>query len=420
MESLQLLFRVIITDNTLVGLILVALLAGMTTVAAAMARSHYRRYTGPETSYLNQVKSRLRSMQSPAEAGAGTASAPEAAAAAASTSSSDKAASPPPPPPPPLVQTPGPDRTTAAPPPSNLVSAEELGSSVPPSSIIGDRLRVIALLRKSQTKVNLAALQQISRAREASRTSLRFPGLAVNLAMMVGLLGTFIGIAIVIQQIGLNINSGDGSLESFGKAFGGMYTKFSTTLVGLACAIVLACLNFRLAQAQERLFEDLDRFTVAELLPATVPVLEDETLLERVSRQLEESFTLIQEVAGENAKTAQEVGAIQAGFVDIVSNIRQQTRTESADRLQNLLGQVSGVMEQVGRVNESLKNLTVALPAALMESNRNLERFLAPLAANARWPEPRAPEGRSWRNGYVIAIGAAVLCALIAILVKLG
>ncbi len=378
MDSIQLLYRVIITDNTLVGLVLVVGLLVLATIGAWHARSHFDRYRGPETNYLNQAKTRLRSLRS-------------------------KGGESP--------QGENPQRL------SNLVSAEELAQGVPPDSIVGDRLRMIALLRQSQTKVNLAALQQISRAHEAARVSLRFPGMAVNLLMLVGLLGTFIGIAIVIQQIGLNITQGDGSLQSFGKAFGGMYTKFSTTLVGLACAVILACLNFRLAQAQERFFEDLDRFTVAELLPATIPALEDETLLERISQQLEQSFTLIEEIASKNAKTVEEVGAIQAGFADIVSNIRQQVRTEGPDRLQNLIGQMAGVIDQVSRVNDTLQSLASELPKALTASNSRLEAALA-----SRGTEPSfQPAPKEHKLPYLmsfIAFGAAVLVLFITIAVK--
>ena len=378
MDSIQLLYRVIITDNTLIGLLLVFGLVLMAVISGGCATSHFRRYRITESDYLNQAKTRLRSLRSKSD----------------EPSEGEKSL-----------------RL------SNLVSAEELAQGVPPDSIIGDRLRMIALLRQSQTKVSLSALQQISRAREAARTSLRFPGVAVNLLMLVGLLGTFIGIAIVIQQIGLNIGQGDGSLESFGKAFGGMYTKFSTTLVGMACAIVLASLNFRLAQAQERFFEDLDRFTVSELLPATIPALEDETLLERISQQLEQSFSLIEEIADKNAKTGEAVGAIQAGFADIVSNIRQQVRSEGPDRLHTLLGQMAGVIDQVSRVNDALHNLASELPKALTASNRRLEE-----AITSRSFEPAFQSTpKEHRLPYImsfIAFGAAVLVLFITIVVR--
>src|ERR1035438_2649586 len=99
MESLQLLFRVIITDNTLVGLLLVIGLVIMAAVAASFARFHYHRYCKTEANYLNQVKTRLRKMR-------------------ANTDQETSAAS--------------------AHPLSNLVSAEELAQGVAPESIIGD------------------------------------------------------------------------------------------------------------------------------------------------------------------------------------------------------------------------------------------------------------------------------------------
>jgi len=405
MDSIRLLFRVIITDNTAVGLLLVMGIVAMATVAAMMARFHFKRYRGPETNYLNQTKSRLRGLlSSPVQESGSVASSPGPTNHGSTNKTTAKPASVTPPPPPPKV-----DQST---PLSKLVSVDELASAVPPDSLIGDRLRVIALMRKSQTKVSMASLQQISRAREAARTSLRFPAMAVSLAMLVGLLGTFIGIAIVIQQIGLNINQGDGSLESFGKAFGGMYTKFSTTLVGLCSALVLSCLNFRLAQAQERLFEDLDRFTVSELLPATVQAMEDETLLERVSEQLEQSFTLIEDVARKNAKTAQEVGAIQAGFVDIVASIRQQMRTEASDRMQNLLGHVATLMQQMGRVSDSLTSLATTLPTAVSNSNQRLEKVLA------AYTMPPSGNGKGMHVGWFIAFGTVLLVLLVAVLIK--
>jgi hypothetical protein len=238
--------------------------------------------------------------------------------------------------------------------------------------------------------------------------------MAVNLAMMIGLLGTFIGIAIVIQQIGVNLNLGEEGLQSFGNVFSGMYTKFSTTLVALACAIVISSLNFRLAQAQECLFEDLDRFTVAELLPATVPALEDETLLERVSQQLEKSFTLLEELARKNAKTAEQVGAIQAGFVDIVADIRKQIQSESSERLQNLLGHAAGLMQQMSRVSDSLQTLASTLPPALSDSNQRLEKTLTSQFL------PAMTQHKNSHIGWLLGFGAVLLGLLVAILVKLG
>lgn len=303
-------------------------------------------------------------------------------------------------------------------PPNKLVSAAELAQAVPIHSIVGDRLNMIAQLRQSQTKVNLQALQQISRAREAALVSLRFPGLAVNLLMLVGLLGTFVGIAIVIQQIGLNINQGDASLQSFGKVFSGMYTKFSTTLAGLACAIVLAWLNFRLSQAQERFFEELDRFTVGQLLPATIPALDEDTLLERVSQQLETSFGQIEEIAKRTAKTTEEISAMQSGFSAIIDNIRQQTKSQGLDQLQTLLGQVTNVIGQISRVNDGLQTLTTELPRALKESNRELLNAQPAPARPVEQQHRAAPEHKLPYAAGFLAFGAAVVILFITIVIR--
>jgi hypothetical protein len=385
MDSFSFLLRVIVTDNTNVGRVLVAIVTIIAIVAAMAARRHHRRYRGTETAYLQQVKTRLGDLLAPL--------APEAVAKEAGQSA--------------------PPSAGALAIGARLVSAEELAASVPPACIIGDRLHMIARLRKSQTKVNLTALQQVSRAKEAAKNSLRFPGFAVNILMLIGLLGTFVGIAIVIEQIGVNIGRGDGSLQSFSLAFGGMYTKFATTLVALAGAIVLAILNFRLAQAQEAYFEELDRFTVAELLPATIPALEDETLLERISQRLEESFTLIQDIADRNAKTAEEVQAIQSGFTEIINNIRQQTRAEGAGNLQNLLGHVAGVIDQVSQVNLTLRQVASSLPETLTESNRRIERVLTERVTHTSRESHRLPQTVSF-----LALGAAVVLLFITILAK--
>jgi hypothetical protein len=373
MNSFQFIVDVVFTNNTPLGLVLVSLITAITLVAAGMAITHRRRYSTNETNYLRLIVTKLASLKTPPPA-----------APREGTENKD---------------------TPAATKMRVLVSAAELASAVPPSSIIGDRLHTIALLRQSQTKVNLAALQQISRAKEASRTTLRFPGIAANLVLLIGLLGTFAGIAIVIRQLGIGIATSNGYLDSFSSAFDGMYTKFSTTLVGTAGAIVLTLLNFRLAQAQELLFEKLDRFTVSELLPATIPAIEDETLLEQIMERLDQSFARIEGIITESARTADRIGALQTAFSEIIANIRKQTRTEGPDRMQNLLGHVASVIEQISVVNGSLQ----AVPAALAETNKSLEKTLS----RATYERPHTELDRFLREPYTTLIGGFAIAVVV-------
>ena len=257
-----------------------------------------------------------------------------------------------------------------------IVSIDSLRESVIPRSIIGDRLSVLAQLRASQVKVSVAALQEISLARESSQATLRFPGFAVGLLMLIGLLGTFIGIAMIVQNIGItDTTSLDAVRTQINGALEGMRTKFSTTLVGLFCAIVVSLLNFRLAQAQAVFFQRLDRFTSTQLLPATIPAVEDETILEKITLQLESSFSRLNDLAKQNVETVAEVNAIQSGFAGIVDSLQKSKRAESPERLQMIIGQLSGVMEQVVNMNESVRGMITTLPNLVAGTNDSMRRL---------------------------------------------
>ena len=144
-----------------------------------------------------------------------------------------------------------------------------------------------------------------------------------------------------------------------------MRTGFSSTLAGLLSAITLGWLNQRLAHAQAAFLDRLDRFTTEELLPATVPGTDDENLLEKVSLQMEGHFKRLDEVAKNNEATLRELNSLEKGFIEIVATIRQTTRSEASDRIQALVGKLSGVLENMAVVNQSVVNVTEAMPKML-------------------------------------------------------
>ena len=81
------------------------------------------------------------------------------------------------------------------------VDLRELGEKVPGDTLIGDRLAVVGRLKQARVKVTVDALQQMTVLRESSITSLAFPGYAVDLAMMLVLLGTFFGLCLMLLQM---------------------------------------------------------------------------------------------------------------------------------------------------------------------------------------------------------------------------
>jgi biopolymer transport protein ExbB/TolQ len=188
---------------------------------------------------------------------------------------------------------PGADSSEAdAPRVRRLVPVADLLAGINPHRLIADRLSLIQKLRESHTKVNLAALQQMTLARESSSVTLGLPSFAASLSMMLGLLGTVIGLAIMVQHIGEKMPDNlmdPAAVANWENAFRGaleaMRFGFSSTMTGIAAAIVVGFLNQRLAHSQAAFFDRLDRFTAEALLPATVPATEDESLLEKVSTQ---------------------------------------------------------------------------------------------------------------------------------------
>lgn len=267
--------------------------------------------------------------------------------------------------------------------PPRLMPIETLLEGLSRRTVIADRLELIKRMRESQVKVSLSALQQMTLAREASSKSLSLPSYAASLSMMLGLLGTVIGLAIMVQQIDLGLpadvrsvtlNSWMASIAHIRGVLDGMRTAFSATMAGITSAIILSWLNHRLGHAQSAFLNRLDRFTTEDLFPATVPATEDDSLLEKVSLQLETSFSRLDDITRNNQETLVELNAIEKGFVEIVGTIRDSNRAETSERIQTLIGKTSGVIEQVADLNKSLMTVAETLPGVVSQvaqSNQN-------------------------------------------------
>ncbi|MDB4916634.1 MAG: putative rane protein [Gemmatimonadetes bacterium] len=261
-----------------------------------------------------------------------------------------------------------------------LVDIDTLTEGLSKETIIWDRLSLIRTMRMSQVKVSLDALQHMTLARESSAQWLSFPAFAANMSMMLGLLGTVTGLLIMVQQIGsavpadlnqVTMDSWTASVNQIRGVLGGMKTGFFATLAGLVASIAVSWLNFRLGHSQARFLDRLDRFTTSELLPATVPATEDESLLEKVSIKLEDSFGMLDSIARNNQESLEELSAIEKGFIEIIDAVRQSTKTEASERIQTVVGRLAGVIDQMGALSHSVVNLTESLPNFLRQSEQN-------------------------------------------------
>jgi biopolymer transport protein ExbB/TolQ len=292
-----------------------------------------------------------------------------------------------------------------------------LRQDLAPESLIAERLDAIEKLRTRQVRVNPNALQQLSLARDEARPGMAIPGAVAGLATMLGLLGTFIGLAVMVQQVQFVLPQGSGavtvdswtqSVENISRVLGGIKTAFSTSLVGIVCSILASLLNFRLRTAQALFFERLERFTTEELLPAAVPAVEDESLLDRVSLQLENSFARLDDIYRQNQDALKDMTGAQLAFVDIVEEIRKITRSEASRNLEGVLEQISLANRSVLSVAEQLPKIVTAVESG---QRRLLDRIASVLSSAAPVAMPSQP-GRSqmtWTTTLIIVLVAIAL-----------
>jgi biopolymer transport protein ExbB/TolQ len=258
----------------------------------------------------------------------------------------------------------------------HAVKVNELMQGIPLDSMIGDRLNTVAKMIAAKVQLDASALQQISLAREARRQSLQFPQFVGNLSMMLGLLGTIIGLSLMVQSLGVNL---DRALQGsdFNNVFSSLKTAFAATLFGLISSIGSSVFNAWLSNAQHEFFERLERFTIEDLLPAVAPSIKNEELLKQLNRQLEKSLIRFQQVSDQNRKTIEDLSTVENTFQIILKNVERATRNASAGSSQQVVAQLTNVIQEMTRSNASMVSLTGSLPRVVSQMERVNQATLA-------------------------------------------
>jgi len=377
------------SNNTSAGRLIIVLIFWLGTFGILCALGHRHRYRSTETRWLDQVGSKLRL-------------AAEARSAVEFNSEATRTTSP-------------------------IIDLNELAEGVPADCIIGDRLHTILKIKQARVKVNVDALQQSSVLRESSKWTLAFPGYVVSLVMMLGLLGTFIGLSLMVADIqqalpGANAHANGtewaSAVSSLGQILAGKKTAFSATLTGLFFAIVVSWFNFSLARAQSHLYDRLERFTTEDLLPATLPAIEDETPWEKLSMQLGDSFERLEALTTEQARSSDQIVAVERTFATVISNIEAITQRAATAPLQGMEGEITNVIGQLTQVNGAILNLTERLPqivSAIRHANDATVSEVRGAMQTIRASQARSSSGAFGTLSYVAAGAAAVLVIVIAI-----
>jgi biopolymer transport protein ExbB/TolQ len=321
--------------NSVPGRIITLALVGLGGTAGAAALRHRARYTGRETRALDDVQGTLR--RALAE------------------------------------QQPENPEPGAEPLPPQPVELHLLRERAPADTLIGERLAALARMQQARVKVNVDALLQMTRLRESASAGLAFPGYAVDLAMMLGMLGTFIGLCMMLVEMQGVVPGASGAQSdsafaqaatSLGSIIASKKTAFVTTLIGLVCAITVSGLNFLLARAQSGFYERLERFTTEELLPATVPQAESETAMEKLSLQLSDAFGQLGSLAQHHTANLDRIEAMETAFGTIVENIRTITTHAARAPAEETAGAMTSVTAQLSATSESLARIARTMASA--------------------------------------------------------
>jgi len=267
-----------------------------------------------------------------------------------------------------------------------LIDEDVLKEGLSRNSIIYQRIISILQVKHFNIKVNTETLKQEIQNSEASKTSINLPGLITNLSMTLGLFGTFIGLSIMVFKIGLLLpetNATDFSISSLRDSianmeilFNGIYTAFSTSIVGMFSSMVSYILTFFLKQKQMSFFRDLENFSTEKLIPAILPMHEENFLI-AVSNRMQDSFEKLNDIWDSNQSALQELNTIHDQlssiydqFKNIISEIRKTLRreetenigevliklTESNDLITNLMGELPKIFKTMDSYGKHIEN----------------------------------------------------------------
>lgn len=247
---------------------------------------------------------------------------------------------------------------------------DDLMPDIAQNTIVYERLRILQELRSTKSRVNISVLQQMSEVQDAQFITTRMPVFIMSLSMLLGMLGTFIGLTLMVGEMTQQLAEMDAALgdsdpnpETLYASFAGIQnvmkgvgTAFTTTLAGLTCTIIVSVLNFLQRSKKLAFFDRFEQFTVKELLPNTFPDLEQEEVINAIKEQLRETFENLNKTIDKNRKTLGSIDGLYEKFDSIIDTVKSVLATGGTGELQNVLSQVLTVNENLEKIIDKYEN----------------------------------------------------------------
>lgn len=227
----------------------------------------------------------------------------------------------------------------------------------------------------------------------------------VGLLIFLGLLGTFWGLLDTLSAVGNVIGGLDAGTEDAGVLFGmlksgleeplrGMGTAFSSSLFGLAGALVLGFCDLQAGHAQNRFFNDLEEWLASVTQVGGALALDDEpalpgyiqALLEQSADGLDRLQRTMAQGEDERRALNHRVVALTAQLATLAEQMQsgQRQMGELPVLLQRLSGDSSTAREQNDAVIRHLGNIEVGVTTLLGDVNLHSNKALEELRSELR------------------------------------
>jgi len=264
-------------------------------------------------------------------------------------------------------------------------------------SLLKTRLTLLQQLQLSKVKIDVKILQHLSIASESKQWSAKLPSFASSFAMLLGMFGTFLGLTLMVAQIGQELQGlesvDEGGMKALENSFagikgimGGVGTAFYTTLAGLVCTLLVTGYNFLLEQRKAALFEYLEAFTSGVLLPKAFPNLEEGEMLDRISDRLEDAFEGLNETLERNNHTLANIDGLYQKFDQIVLRVKEITQGDTSTQVQQLILEMTNLLASIEKISEKYENKKILQEiTSLEESNRSFVSRYNRLIVDANW-----------------------------------
>ena len=246
---------------------------------------------------------------------------------------------------------------------------DDLQPGIAKGTMVFERLQALNDLRQTKSRVNIGVLQQLSEIQDSRHISSTLPPFVMTSAMLLGMLGTFIGLTVMVGEITAQlkgfdtVETGDAGLDTFRNSFEGIKnvmqgvgTAFTTTLVGLICTITVSVLNFIQNSQKAMFFDRFEQFTVKELLPYTFPDMEQEEVINAIKDQLRETFDKLNTTIDKNRKTLGTIDGLYRKFDSVVDTVKDVMATGGTAELHTVLQEMQGVNNNLEQIIDKYEN----------------------------------------------------------------